>query len=211
MYKLVIFDIDGTLLNTEIAVLKGLQKCLKVHHNIDVDTNDLLFAVGMPGDEVFAHFNIYDDGFSYSRWIKYIDDFKDDISIYDGILETLKGLKKNNVLLAIATSKTRHEYETTVKSFGMNSYFDYVVTIDEVENPKPSPDPLLKICSLAGMDVGDAVFLGDTKFDIECAKNANMDFGLALWGAHDKCKKLCDRHFSNPQDLLKSNADKIVI
>ncbi|WP_455542753.1 HAD hydrolase-like protein [Intestinibacter sp.] len=47
MHKLIIFDIDGTLLDTEVAVLKGLQKCLKVYHNIDINLKDLTFAIGM--------------------------------------------------------------------------------------------------------------------------------------------------------------------
>ncbi|WP_455542755.1 HAD family hydrolase [Intestinibacter sp.] len=84
----------------------------------------------------------------------------------------------------------------------MNPYFDYVVTIDDVENPKPNPDPLLKVCSLARVDVKDALFLGDTAFDIECASKAHVDFGLAMWGAHEKCVELCDIHFEHPSDVI---------
>ena len=144
MHKLVIFDIDGTLLDTEVAVLKGLQKCLSIHHNIEIDLKDLTFAVGMAGDKVFGHFGVDDsEGVSYKKWINYIDNFRNDIHIFDGIVPTLDKLKEENVKLAIATSKTRFEYDTTVESFGLNHYFDYVVTIDDVKNPKPNPEPLL--------------------------------------------------------------------
>lgn len=143
MYKLIIFDIDGTL--AETVVLKGLQKCLKKHHSIEVNLKDLEFAIGMPGDEVFLNFGISDNGFSYSKWIKYIDDYKDEIKLFSGIEDTLEYLCKNNIILAISTFKTRFEYDTTVKSFNINHYFDYAVCIDEAKNPKPNADPLLKI------------------------------------------------------------------
>lgn len=204
MYKLIIFDIDGTLLDTESAVLKGLQKCLKEHHNIEVNLEDLEFAIGMPGDEVFSNFGISDNRFSYSKWVKYIDDYKDEIKLFDEIENTLEYLRKNNVILAIATSKTRFEYDTTVKHFNINHYFDYVVCIDEVEHPKPNADPLLKILQQSKVSVEEALFVGDTYFDIECAKNAQMDFGLALWGAHKKCKSMCNIHFSTPEELCKT-------
>ncbi|MEW9080125.1 HAD family hydrolase [Terrisporobacter glycolicus] len=205
MYKLIIFDIDGTLLDTESAVLKGLQKCLKEHHDIKVNLEELEFAIGMPGDEVFSNFGIRDNGFSYSKWVKYIDDYKEDIKLFDEIKDTLEYLRKNNVILAIATSKTRFEYDTTVKHFNINHYFDYVVCIDEVEHPKPSADPLLKIIQQSKISAKDALFIGDTYYDIECARNAQMDFGLALWGAHEKCKSMCGIHFSTPKELCKTN------
>ncbi|MEG1409772.1 MAG: HAD family hydrolase [Terrisporobacter sp.] len=203
MYKLIVFDIDGTLLDTEVAVLKGLKKCLNDHHNINVELKDLEFAIGMPGDEVFANFGINDDGFSYSKWIKYVDDFRDEINLFNGIEETLQCLKNKNITLGIATSKTRYEYDTTVKSFGINDYFDHVVCIDEVSNPKPHGEPLLKILNEANLSNNEALFLGDTSFDIECARNADIDFGLALWGAHEKCKEMCNKYFSTPEEICE--------
>lgn len=203
MYKLIIFDIDGTLLDTEVAVLKGLQKCLKEHHNITSELKDLEFAIGMPGNEVFANFNINDDGSSYNKWIKYIDDFKNEINLFDGIEDTLKYLKEKDIILGIATSKTRYEYNTTVKSFNINNYFDYVICIDEVTNPKPHEEAILKILEKSSISKDKALFIGDTYFDIECARNANIDFGLALWGAHEKCRDLCYKHFDTPKDICK--------
>ena len=110
MHKLVIFDIDGTLLDTEVAVLKGLQKCLAIHHNIEVDLKDLTFAVGMAGDEVFGHFGVDDSkGISYKKWIGYIDNFRNDIHIFDGMVPTLDKLQEENVKLAI---EAINRYET---------------------------------------------------------------------------------------------------
>lgn len=203
MYKLIIFDIDGTLLNTEFAVLKGLQKCLIEHHNIKVELKDLEFAIGMPGNKVFAKFGINNDDFSYNKWIKYIDYFKNDINLFDGIEDTLKYLKEKNIALGIATSKTRYEYDTTVKSFNINDYFDYVICIDEVENPKPHKESILKILEKSSISKDEVLFIGDTSFDIQCARNANIDFGLALWGAHEKCKSMCNKYFDTPKDICK--------
>lgn len=202
MYKIVIFDIDGTLLNTEIAVTKGLAKCLKLKYNIEKTPEEVMFTLGMPGPKIFGSFGIEDYKPAYSFWVKCIDDFIDDICVYDGILPTIKRLKEEGVMVAIATSKTRVEFDTTVKHFGMNDYFDYVVTIDDVVNPKPNAEPLLKVCQMAGVSPSEALFLGDTEFDIECAKNAGVDFGLALWGAHEEAKKKCSTHLASPLDIF---------
>jgi phosphoglycolate phosphatase-like HAD superfamily hydrolase len=66
---------------------------------------------------------------------------------------------------------------------GMADYFDYVVCADDTSEHKPHPAPILKFLEISGNDRSEIVYIGDTKYDKECAEGAGVKFGLAVWGA----------------------------
>ncbi|NDL67293.1 HAD family hydrolase [Anaerotalea alkaliphila] len=202
MYNAVVFDVDGTLLDTEKAALSGLQAVLEQLHGIKVAVEDLGFCMGMTGQQVFEHFGIKDYQRSYEAWVDSIQASLDRIRLFDGIRETLDFLKGADKKLAIVTSKTRREFEETMAHFGIVQYFDTVVCSDEVERPKPDKEPLLKAIQFLQEEPESTLYIGDTLQDIRCAKSAQVDFGLALWGANRELLQHCSTWLCNPTDII---------
>lgn len=203
MIKCVVFDVDGTLIDTGEAIISSLQKVLKEDLGQVYTADELGFAFGIPGAVTLKRLGVNDIEGSLEKWIKYLNDFSDSIKVFDGIDNCLREIKKLNIKTGIVTSKTKEEFDSNFIPFGFEGYFDYVVCADDTTKHKPHPEPLLKLMEMSGYGPKDLVYIGDTKYDKECAEGADVRFGLALWGA--KSAEGFDSSYilHNPKDILK--------
>ncbi|MDY4575939.1 MAG: HAD family hydrolase [Intestinibacter sp.] len=201
MYRVVAFDLDGTLLNSEIINLKSLQKCLDIYYNISVSMEELLELTGKSAKDIFENYGISDYKTAQERWISGFDKIIDQIEVFDGLLDILTELKNLGMKLAIVTSRKRHELDKLVSYFNLGDYFDYTVSIDDTKNPKPSAEPLKKLMKLADCTNKEILFIGDSYTDIKCAENNDTEFGLALWGANPELKNQCKIILETPDDV----------
>lgn len=183
MYTCVILDVDGTLIDTEAAVIGSLKKLLQERDMAVTDDEKLRFVLGIPGKDSLPRLGIEDVEEACERWNGFMKDFADQISPYDGIPDALRRLKNAGITTGIVTSKTRQELEDDFVLFGLMGQLDYVVCADDTDKHKPCPDPLLKFLELSGADPDRSIYVGDTKYDAEYASAAGVDFALALWGA----------------------------
>lgn len=201
MYNVVAFDLDGTLLNSETINLKSLQTCLDIYYNISVSMEELISFTGTSAKDILEHYGISNYKEAQVRWIYEFDKIMDQVRLFDGVLDLLVKLKNLGVKLAIVTSRKRHELDKLVSNFNLENYFNYTVSIDDTENPKPSAEPLQKLMELANCTDKEILFIGDSSSDIRCAKNNDTKFGLALWGADPFLAKDCDIILSTPDDV----------
>ncbi len=183
MIKGVVFDVDGTLIDTGDAIIASLQKVLLEELGREYPREELYFAFGIPGEVTLKSFGIEDIEGALGRWVKYLGEFDGTIRIFEGIESCLDKLKTRDIKLGIVTSKSREEFESGFVPMGLGDYFDYVVCADDTERHKPYPEPMLKLLELSGSKPEEIIFIGDTKYDKECAAGAGVKFGLALWGA----------------------------
>ncbi len=91
---------------------------------------------------------------------------------YPGVTDALQTIKDTGVRLACITNKPAAFTEPLLKKSGLAPYFDLVVSGDTLQKKKPAPDQIFYICEKFGIDVHDAVLVGDSKTDIEAARNA---------------------------------------
>lgn len=183
MYNCVILDVDGTLIDTEAAVIGSLKKLLEEQgHEVPAD-HELRSVLGIPGRDSLPRFGMENVEEACVRWNEFMKDFADQIYPYEGIRDALSHLKNAGITTGIVTSKTRQELEDDFMPFGLMDQLDYVVCADDTEKHKPCPEPLLKFLELSGVDPARSVYVGDTRYDAECASAAGVDFALALWGA----------------------------
>lgn len=210
MYNVVAFDLDGTLLNSEPINLKSLQTTLDIHYNLSVSIEDLSKLTGKPAREIFEKYGISDYETAQVKWIAEFDKIIDEVKIFDSLLDVLEMLKNLGVKLAIVTSRKRHELDKLVSTFNLESYFDYTVSIDDTENPKPSAEPLKKLMELADCTHKEILFVGDSLADIKCAENNDTKFALALWGASPELKDNCKIILNTPEDVYSTVLNKRV-
>ncbi|NNU75078.1 HAD family hydrolase [Clostridium estertheticum] len=202
MYNYIIFDVDGTLLDTEIAVLSSLQKLVSEELNKNYSFEDLKFALGIPGEVALNKLGITNILECSEKWNVYLKEYFHHVKIFDDIKESLVKLNEMGVSIGIVTSKTKEEFLNDFVPFGLSNYFKLVVCADDTEKHKPNPEPLLKFIELSEVDKSKTIYIGDTKYDLDCALGAGIDFALALWGAKSSIGIDANYILENPKQIL---------
>ena len=203
-YSTIIFDVDGTLIDTEAAVLSSLQKMLKEDFGREYDQSELKFVLGVPGADALPQLNIQDIARANDRWNHFMKDFFSSITVFNGIKELLGDLQNTGVQQGIVTSKTTQELRDDFVPFGLSAYLPYVVCADDTKKHKPNPEPLLKFLEISGAKAETSIYIGDTIYDYECARDAGVDFALALWGCRQQHSHINAKYkLEQPQHLLE--------
>lgn len=203
MYNTIIFDVDGTLIDTEKAVLGSLQKMLKEDYGKHMPLEELTFVLGIPGSRSLPKLGITDIDQANGRWNQFMKDFFHEIKVFDCVKELLGTLKSRELVQGIVTSKTNEELISDFEPFGLSGYMTHTVSADDTVKHKPNPDPLLKFLEVSGADPETSIYIGDTVYDYECARDAGIDFGLALWGCKNPERISATYNFEKPQDIIR--------
>lgn len=205
-YTHVIFDIDNTLTDTTSAVLHSLQKALREVTGEHWDLEKLTPALGIPGLKAFDVLGIRspEQIFRiYPLWEKYMYSYQYTAYVYDGIVPLLEYLEKGGYGLGIITSKTEEQYRGSFVPFGISGFFQTVITADDTLHHKPGPEPLNAYLWLSGADASQALYVGDSVYDMACAKAAGADSALALWGCTGPEGISSDYRFASPGEMMQ--------
>ncbi len=199
-YTHIAFDVDGTLVDTEYAVLHSLQDTIGTLTGQKPPLEELTFALGITGEDALKRLAVSDIPGTLALWIDYLRQYDDTTALFQGMEETLSALSQKGCRLGVVTSRVRDEFEKEFKRFPVRHYFDTVVCADDTEEHKPTAAPLLKYMELSGSSRSQILYVGDSRYDRECARNAGVDFALAGWGSH---LKDCDAAYclSTPTEL----------
>ncbi len=190
MYKLCIFDLDGTLLNTVYALTYTTNRTLDEFGLRHVTTEETKKIVGdgyrmqmkraliLTGDENLSNYEkslpLYMDNFS-----KYC---MKDVVPYNGIPELLSSLKEMGIKIAVFSNKPHAQAVENIDKFFGKGYFDVVRGEQEGTPKKPAPDGAFAICRELGVKPEECLYLGDTNTDMKTGLSAGMDTVGVLWG-----------------------------
>lgn len=205
MFKTILFDVDGTLIDTEYVMTKSLQKTLFEEKGIDVPVNELQFILVIPGKKAIKRF-VSDETEMLQlleKWSKNILVFSEYATLFPEVKETIKSLKEKGFVLGLVISKTTLEMQNEFVPFDLNHYFEVVVTASDTQLHKPNPDPIQKAIDLLGVDKAETIYIGNSIYDMKSAKSCGVQFGLAEWGAlkHISFDQV-DFTFQTPKDVL---------
>lgn len=201
-YKAIIFDIDGTLIDNEKQVICSLQKLLETITPKKYSYEDLLFVLGIPGEKVLSILGIENREQALERWYEIHHSYSYMEQIFPGIREMLEELKNTGVRLGIVTSRIRNECDKFLEQYQFTDYFEASTCSGETLHSKPAPDPLLAVLDKMQVSPSEALYVGDSIYDMECAASAGVDNALALWGACQPEKITCRYKLENPADVL---------
>ena len=180
MIKLVIFDVDGTLVDSETVYVKAALKNLEVnHYNIPMSA-----VMGIIGQNKTAARKLIiesqDESFNYDKYIEDLHKIWDDILIKEplklkkGALNILNYCKEHNIKMAIATSTARDKQTKVLTELGIIDYFDYMVFGDEIKNSKPDPEIYLKVFEHYNYDKDKMIIYEDSNNGILSGYNAGI-------------------------------------
>ena len=183
----VIFDVDGTLLDTFNNCL-ALEKAYRARYP-DRDAPHELFVKShaYPRNVTYTKLGIPETewGDFWCLVKTYIGSYEKTQVLFSGVAEILNKIKTTGYRLGINTSRDdiRLSFAWKLNS-RVFSAFDksLCVTSSKIENPKPAPDSLLWICESNGLKKKEVLYIGDSEVDMECAKNAGITFAWAAWG-----------------------------
>lgn len=201
-YKHIVFDIDGTMLDSKQADLLGLQRVLLELQGREYIPQELHFALGIPSEVALTQLGINDIAKGCLLWNSYMKELVGTMSLFSGIRELIIELKTKGFQLGIITSKNRNEYRSDFMPFGIDSYFDTVITVEDCVLPKPSAEPMLSYLKKTESIPQDVIYIGDTSYDWECANNSGVDFGLAMWGSYSTKRINALYSFKTPEEIL---------
>ena len=199
-YSHVIFDVDGTLVDTERALLCSLQDTIFELKGEKPDLANLKFSFGIPGEVTLRQLGIGEIDRASQIWYDRFSQYYESVALFPGIEALVRELHSKGYRLGIVTSRNRVEFGEDFPRFGLSEYFETVVCAGDCPDSKPHPGPMLKYLETAGIAAGDALYIGDTVYDCQCATGAGVDFGLALWGHNSARHIRANYFFSNPYE-----------
>jgi len=188
-YKLVLFDMDGTTLNTLDDLTDSMNYTLNYFNSPLVTTKEVASFLGN-GMKVLTNLSFkganVDMDKAYEIFSKhYKIHSMDKTKPYDGIVDLLTRLKKDGFKLALVSNKADFVVKGLVDDF-FKDLFDYSIGQKDDVNKKPAPD-MVNIClEKLNIDKKDSIYIGDTEVDINTARNANIDVIGVTYGFRSK-------------------------
>ncbi len=182
-YRAVIYDIDGTVLNTLNMNMYPLMRIIEEETGEARTFEQVLKFAPWPGMKVMEALGVADPEGTYARWVRYVNEYEEGATLYEGFGEVFAELSARGVTQAVVSAKTRAQYEIDVVSKGIDRYMETAVLADDTDRHKPDPTPLLICLERLGVEPSEAIYIGDARSDYEAARNAHMAFGYATWGS----------------------------
>ncbi len=179
-----LFDFDGTLLDTNELIIQSFQYVLGNHYPGKYEKIDMLPFLGPTLRENFDSVDpTKTDQFieEYRTWNKSMHD--ELASEFDGVSDTLKLLKAAGMKMAIVSTKRNDMVLRGLGLLDVDGVFDVVIGMDDVTNAKPDPEPILLALNRLGVTADEALMIGDNFHDIEGGKNAGVRTAGVAWSA----------------------------
>jgi phosphoglycolate phosphatase len=188
-FKLLVFDWDGTLMDSEARIVSCMQKafadqdlpvpgCDAVRDIIGLGLREaiLVLAPGLPDETIDRLFDGYRSHFLHKSGAE--------SPLFPGVEETLDLLAEQGYLMAVATGKGRRGLDRVLDETGLGRYFIATRCADETFS-KPHPEMLNQLIEFAGVDPAETLVIGDTEYDMQMANNAGSVPMAVSYGVHE--------------------------
>ncbi len=199
MNKTILFDIDGTLIDTLHLYIQSYFKTIKNYPDIDMLTLDELEELN-PTSEYRTIEKVVGRKRASEAYRIFLDNYRQGHDeyfrgIYPGVVPLLEKLRGDGFTLGLVTGKSKIAWDITSAKVQLGD-FDVVITDNEVQNPKPHPEGLLqamKILKVKPEDTKKVIYVGDSTTDLMAANEAGVVFGAAIWSEWANAEELISK------------------
>ena len=183
--RTVLFDLDGTLIDSVRLILDSYHHTLATHGLPPRTDEEWLQGVGTPLTVQFAEWR--DDPAALEAMIATYREYNllhhdRMVTVYPGVVEAVRTIRERGVATGLVTSKNRLGALRGLTLARLEAMMDVLVCADEVSNPKPHPEPVEKAVALLGADPAGTVYVGDSIHDMRSGRAAGVRTAAVLWG-----------------------------
>jgi pyrophosphatase PpaX len=206
----ILFDLDGTILNSEALIVASFRHAARAVLRLDLSEPEALARWGEPLPVRFTSVTRSPDTVAalLEAYATFYDAHLTQLAdVFPGIPEMLGTLRLRRHVLGIVTSKRGRATATSLQAFELAPFFGAAVSADEVEAPKPAPDPVIEALWRLAASRDDALMVGDGVFDIQAAQAAGIPAAAALWGTREQTALLACR----PDYVVRSPAEVVTL
>ncbi len=189
-YDLIIFDWDGTILDSEAHIVRSMRAAIEEQGLASPDDQHIRHIIGLSLPQAILTLfpdlsRAQVDRLSDRYRQHFFNDANQASELFDGVGDVIRDLHAEGYYLAVATGKGRRGLDEALQTTGLQPYFHITRCADETRS-KPDPQMLDEILTDLDIEPSRAVMVGDTSYDLDMAKNINMDSVAVTYGMHDK-------------------------
>jgi pyrophosphatase PpaX len=205
-FPVILFDFDGTLVDSVRLILESYHHTMRVHGLPQHADAFWVAGLGTPLRVQFRRFTCEEEKVqqliaTYREWNLAHHDAM--VTAYPGAVEAVRALRVRGSRLGIVTSKNRHGLAKGLTLCGFDGLFDVLITSDDLEASKPSPEPVNAALARLGETPASTLFVGDSPHDIAAGRDAGTTTAACLWGPFSREQIEAER----PDHWLASFAD----
>lgn len=180
--RALIFDLDGTLLDTIPLIRLSFEKVFS-ELAIPWDCGEVLKTIGLPLQEVARRYAPERVGEFLQIYSEYQQSRYQELTrLFPGTRETLESLVASGYRIGVVTSKRRAPATAGLALTGIDRYIDVSVTVEDVARPKPDPESVIRALELLNTRPEQAIYVGDSWYDIEAGRRAGVKTIGVTWG-----------------------------
>lgn len=183
-YKCILFDLDGTILDTKDLVWASYKHTFKHLFNEEISDDKILSYFGVPLKEAFEQEypeQVEEMLRTFRAHNKLYHDLT--VKIFPGVAKTLEMLFNQGIYCGVVSSKKNDMVERGLKVFELDRYMTCVIGSDDTDKHKPEAAPILKALEQIPVPREAVLMVGDSPFDILSAQNAGVDSAVVAWSS----------------------------
>lgn len=201
--KVILFDVDGTLIDTDDLIINSYRELFRrFRPDYKLTREEEIGFLGPTLASMFPRYFKEDFQLLFQVYRNYSHEHMREYSfVYDYAIEVIEHLKLKGYRLGVVTSRFKSSVMSVLEEFDLTKYFEIIVSLDDVNTPKPDPEGINKCLSYFNVEPQECLYIGDNLNDYKAAISANVKTALVSWARGR------DNSLLKPDILLKTYLD----